>query len=311
MCSEKYITLYTLHITQSNMFRRITIIGLGLIGGSLGLAIKDKRLAKKVVGVSRRRSTILRAKALGIVDHATLDVKEGIKDSDLIILTAPVLKIIDIAKEVLDFAPEAHRSNNKNVIITDVGSTKSKIVETIESMFSKNVDFVGSHPLAGSEKSGVIYADKDLFKGACCILTKSTRTNPQTLNKMKRFWNRLGMKVEIMTPRTHDRVVSRLSHLPHAAAIGLCNVCGKIDSPRTKMGRSLHLAAGGFKDTTRIAAGNPELWKDIFITNRKNIVRDIRVFKKELSRIENALRKGDSSELLRLFKKAKKIRDSI
>ena len=293
------------------MFKRVTIIGLGLIGGSLALAIKEKRMAKEIVGVSRRPSTIRQALALKIVDQATLNVKEGIKGSDLVILATPVIKIIDIAREIsgflkkdlltLTFSTEERRKA-EGVIITDVGSTKKKIVRTIESILPDTVNFVGSHPLAGSEKSGLTYMDKDLFKGAYCILTETKRTNPETLNKIKKFWNRLGLKVEIMSPQRHDRIISRLSHLPHAVSVALSNTCGKKD---------LQLAAGGFKDTTRIASGRPELWKDIFITNRKNIARDIRVLKKELSKIEIALKNNNSAQLLRLLNRAKDIRDSI
>ncbi|MFC1667372.1 prephenate dehydrogenase [Candidatus Omnitrophota bacterium] len=277
------------------MFKRVTIIGLGLIGGSLGLAIKEKRIAKEVVGISRRPSTIRRALSLGVVDSATLDIKNGIKGSELVILSTPVLKIIGIAKLASDFL-------SKGAILTDAGSTKKDIVKSIENILPDNVDFVGSHPLAGSEKSGVIYADKDLFKSAYCILTKTNNTDLKALAKIKRFWCELGMKVEVMTPERHDRVISRLSHLPHAVSVGLSNACGK---------KGLYLAAGGFKDTARIASGSPELWRDIFITNKTNVARDIKSFKKELSKIETALKKSDDRELLKLFKKAKLIRDSI
>ncbi|MDP8229612.1 MAG: prephenate dehydrogenase [Candidatus Gorgyraea atricola] len=277
------------------MFKRVTIIGLGLIGGSLGLAIKEKRLAKEVIGVSRRQTTIRQALSLGAVDRVTLDLEKGIKDSDLIILTAPVLTIIDIAGRIKG-------SIKKGAILTDAGSTKKDIVNKIEKILPASANFVGSHPIAGSEHSGVAYADRDLFKGAYCMMTKTRRTDKKALNKVKRFWNKLDMKVEVMSPEKHDHIVSGLSHLPHAASVALSNSCAKKD---------LHLAAGGFKDTTRVAAGSPELWKDIFLTNRKNIIKDIRVLKRELSKIESALKNSNSSELLKLFKKAKDIRDSI
>ncbi len=277
------------------MFKRITIIGLGLIGGSLGLAIKEKHLAKKVIGVSRRKSTIKKALSLRTVDEVTLDLKKGVKSSDLVILCAPILKIIDIGKKILPFLKEGS-------ILIDAGSTKKSIVKSMEQVLPKGVDFIGSHPLAGSEHSGVIYADKDLFKNAFCILTKTKNTNKKTLAKVARFWNALGSKVKIMSHESHDKIISGLSHLPHAASVSLCNASRK---------ESLHLAAGGFRDTTRIASGSPELWKDIFITNRKNISKDIRVLKKELSKIEQALKKNDSLALLRLFKKAKHLRDSM
>ena len=277
------------------MFKRITIVGLGLIGGSLGFAIKRKRIAKEVVGVSRRRSTLRRALALGTVDSVTLDPEKGVRNSDLVILAAPVLTIINIARRI-------SRHLKKGAVVIDAGSTKNDIVRKIEAILPRRVDFVGSHPVAGSEKQGVVNADKDLFKGAYCILTKSPRTNPKALARIKRFWKALGMKVEIMSPEKHDNVVSRLSHLPHAVSAALSKTCQKCD---------LKLAAGGFKDTTRIASGAPELWKDIFLTNKKNIARDIKLFKKELSKIEAALKKGKHAELLRLLKKAKAIRDSV
>ncbi|MFC1624192.1 prephenate dehydrogenase [Candidatus Omnitrophota bacterium] len=277
------------------MFKRVTIIGLGLIGGSLGLAIKDRRIAREVIGVSRRRSTIRRALSLGIVDSATLDIKKGVQSSDFVILAAPVLKIIDIAKL-------ASGSLKKGAILIDAGSTKRSIVKEIEKALPSTVDFVGAHPLAGSECSGLSYADKDLFKGAYCILTKTKLTDPKVLRKVTRFWNKIGMRVVKMSPEKHDGIVSALSHLPHAVSVALSNACGKKD---------LHLAAGGFKDTTRIASSSPELWKDIFITNKKNIAGDIRLLKKELVKIETALKENDTLELLRLFRKAKAIRDSV
>ena len=277
------------------LFNRITIIGLGLIGGSLGLAIKRSRLAKEVVGVSRRRSTIRRAISLGVVDVATRDLTKGVEDADLIILTAPVLTIMDIARRI-------SRHLKKGAIVIDAGSTKKDIVKNIETILPRNVNFIGSHPIAGSEKSGVSYADKDLFKDAYCILTKTRRVNPETLARIRKFWTALGMKIEVMNPDTHDKIISRLSHLPHAIAVSLCSASSKKD---------LYLAAGGLKDTTRIASGNPELWKDIFVTNRKNVLSDIKVFKRELSKIEKALKETSGAELLRLLKKAKSIRDSI
>ncbi len=278
-----------------SLFKRVTIIGLGLIGGSLGLAIREKHLAGEIVGVSRRRSTIRRARALRVVDRATLDLRKGVRDSDFIIVAAPVLKIIDILTSI-------SRYLKKGAIITDVGSTKNVIVRDIEQVLSDGVDFIGGHPLAGSELSGVTYSDKDLFKGAYCILTKTPRTNAGALTKVGKFWTKLGMKTEIMSPERHDRVISRLSHLPHAAAVAVSNTCGK---------RELDLAAGGFKDVTRIASGSPWLWRDIFVTNRDNIARDIKVFKKELLKIEKALKGNNSRELLKLLKRAKAVRDAI
>ena len=276
-------------------FKRITIIGLGLIGGSLALAIKEKKLAEEIVGVSRRRSTIDRAIKNKIVDSATLDLKDGVKDSDLVVIAAPVLKIVDIAKHITPFL-------KKGAILTDAGSTKRCIVANIEKIGFKGEDFLGSHPVAGSEKSGIKSADKDLFEGACCILTKTKNTNPRAIAMLKKFWGKLGMRVAVMSPRMHDKLLSEISHMPHAVSVSLVNSVGK---------NSLRLAAGGFKDITRIASGEPELWRDIFLTNRDNLRKDIELLKKELSKIQAALKNNDSSRLLKLLGNAKVIRDSL
>jgi len=275
------------------MFKRITIIGLGLIGGSLALAIKEKDIAKKVVGISKRKSTIDFAVKKKIVDFATVNLKDGVKDSDLVIITTPVFKIADIARALAPFLKDS-------AILTDAGSTKKYIVKNIESLKGKSLNFVGSHPIAGSEKSGVKCADKGLFKGGYCVLTKTKNTNLKSLGKVKKFWERLGMKTAVMSPKEHDRLLSKISHLPHAVAASLVNAAG--------IG-SLYLAAGGFRDTTRIASGEPELWKDIFLTNKENLVKDIKIFRKELLKIEAALKSDNSRDLMRLLSRAKSIRD--
>ena len=277
------------------MFKRITIIGLGLIGGSLGLAIKKQRLAKEVIGVSRRRSTVVRALSMGVADRVTLDAAKAVQGADLVILCTPVLKIIDIARDISG-------SLEKGAIVTDAGSTKKEIVKHIESVLSDKVRFVGSHPLAGSEKSGVIYSDGNLFDNSYCLVTRSTGTEKNALEKVKKFWRKIGMKVEVVSPDKHDIVISKLSHLPHASSVALSNACSKAE---------LRFAAGGFKDATRISSGSPELWKDIFLTNRKNIIRDISELERELSKIKSALKKNSGRGLMKLLEKAKAVRDSV
>jgi prephenate dehydrogenase len=277
------------------MFKKVTIIGLGLIGGSLALAIKEKKLAKEVVGVSRRKSTISWAIKKKIVDSATLDLKRGVKDSDLIIIAAPVLKITEIMKLAAPFL-------KKGAILTDAGSTKRYIVKEAEKIIRGGVYFVGSHHIAGSEKSGVKSADKDLFKKAYCIITKTKNADPKAISRLKKFWSGLEMRVITMTPQAHDKLLSGISHLPHAAGVSLINSVDK---------DSLKLAAGGFRDVTRIASGEPGLWKDIFFTNKDNLIKDIEVLKKELSKIQAALKNNDQARLLKLLGKAKVVRDSL
>ena len=277
------------------LFNRVVIIGLGLIGGSLGLAIKDRRLAKEVAGISRRKGTIRKALAMKVVDSATLDLKKGVRGADFVIIAAPVFKIVGIAEIIAPLL-------KKGAILTDAGSTKRYITDNVESFIPRGVYFVGSHPMAGSEKSGVAHADKGLFKGGFCVLTKTKGTHPAALNKIKRFWSGLGMKTVIMSPERHDKAVSRISHLPHGVAASLVNSLGKPD---------LYLAAGGLKDTTRIASGEPELWKDIFLTNRENLINDIRVFKRNLSGVELALKNNDEAGLLKILSRAKLTRDTL
>lgn len=277
------------------MFKRITIIGLGLIGGSLALAIKEKKLAKEIIGVSRRENTIRYAIRKRMVDCATLGLKKGVKDSDLVIIATPVLKIPELAKKIQPFL-------KKGAILIDAGSTKEYIVREIEKISRKDIYFVGSHPIAGSEKAGIAHADKNLFKGCWCILTRTASTDRKALEKVKRFWKALDMEIVVMGPIQHDTLVSKISHLPHAVAVALVNTLGKKDSI---------FAAGGFNDTTRIASGEPELWKDIFATNRENIIKDIGLLKRELSKIEIALKNRNSSALLQLLNGAKKIRDKL
>jgi prephenate dehydrogenase len=277
------------------LFNRITIIGLGLIGGSIALAIKEKKLAKKVIGVSRRKITIDQAVKNKIIDSAALDIKDGVMDSDFVIIATPVFKIVDIAGQIAPFL-------KKGTIISDAGSTKRYITANIEKQIPKDVYFVGSHPIAGSEKSGIKSADKNLFKDAYCIVTKTKHTDLSALNKIKKFWYSLGMKVIVMSPSRHDMLLSKISHLPHAVSVSLVNSAGS---------QGIDLAAGGFKDTTRIASGAPELWKDIFLTNKENLIKDIGVLKKELFKIEAVLKSNDSRGLLNLLNRAKSLRDSL
>ncbi len=277
------------------MFKRITIIGLGLIGGSLGLSIKRHRFAREVVGVSRRRKTLTRALKIGAVDRVTLNSTEGIKDADLIILATPILKIIDIFKRIKENLKEG-------CIVIDVGSTKNFVSRKIEKEIPECVSYVGCHPMAGSEKKGIDFARSDLFKGNYCILTRTRDTQREALLKIRKFWEGLGMKVVIISPEKHDRIISSLSHLPHAVSVALINSLNNLE---------LKLSSGGLRDTTRIAASDPELWRDIFLTNRKNILREIGNFEKSLKILKNLLKKSDKAGLFKFFHRAKVIRETI
>ncbi len=278
-------------------FKNITIIGVGLIGGSIGLAIKKRHPAKQVTGVFRRASTLRRALKCKAIDKGVMSVKDGVKGADLIILAAPVGIIPKLAPEVIKYA-------KKGAVITDVGSTKKWIVGQLEKLLRKDkpVFFVGSHPMAGSEHTGVEFARADLLKGSPCIVTRTSRTDKKSLNAVINFWESLGAKVEVMNPAGHDRSVSLISHLPHLVAFGLAGAVPEKD---------LIYAAEGFKDTTRVASSDPVLWADIFLTNKKEVIIAARVFEKYYKKIIKALSGSRYSEIVGLLKKAGSKRNKL
>lgn len=278
-------------------FKKITIIGVGLIGGSIGLAIKKKRLAKEVIGVFRREKTRKRALKHKAIDKATMFIAGEASKADLIIVASPVRSIPKIIKEVAKYA-------KKGAIITDVGSTKSWIVNEVEKILSdlRHISFIGSHPMAGSEHAGVEFARADLLESAPCIVTKTARTNKAALKKIVTFWSALGAKVKVMSPPAHDKSVSLISHLPHIVAFGLAGAVPV---------KELAYAAEGFKDTTRVASSDPRLWADIFLTNKKEILKAGQAFEKYYKQILKTISKGDYSKIVNVLKKAKAKRDRL
>ena len=276
-------------------FDKITIVGVGLIGGSIGLAIKNKKLAHQVVGVGHRQNSINRAIKLKTIDRGTLNLREGVKDADIVILATPVLTIPKLAKKIKNFL-------KTGCVVTDVGSVKSYVVKELGKVLPRGVHFVGGHPMAGSEKRGVEKARNDLFKDSICILTKTEKTNVKSLKIIKALWLALGAKVVILPPGLHDRIVSEISHLPHMVAFSILNSIDK---------RSLAFASSGFYDATRIASSDTRIWKDIAISNKAEIAKSISKFKESISLLEKAVRKQDSKKLLRIFRDAKKKREML
>ncbi|MEI8176596.1 MAG: prephenate dehydrogenase/arogenate dehydrogenase family protein [Candidatus Omnitrophota bacterium] len=275
--------------------KRITIIGVGLIGGSIALAAKKRGLAKEIIGVFRHRSTLRHALARKAVDQGVMSVAEGVREADLIILATPVGSIPGIAREALRYA-------KKGAIITDAGSTKRWVVGEIEKMVTvkSGIFFVGSHPMAGSEHTGVEYAKSDLFEGSPCIVVKSSRTDRGALRTVKEFWRALGGRVEVMTPSGHDESIALISHLPHLVAFSLAG---------TVPVKDLRYAAEGFKDTTRVASSDPELWAGIFLSNREKVLRAAHLFEKEYRQIMRALSRKNAGQLVKLLAAAKTRRE--
>ena len=278
-------------------FNRITIIGVGLIGGSIGLAVKKRRLAKEVVGVFRRNSTMRKALSKRAIDRATMNIEEGVRGADIIIIASPVYSIPDLVYEAMKYA-------KSGAIITDVGSTKTWVTKEVAKLkkMRVSISFVGSHPMAGSEHAGVEYARPDLLEGSPCIVTRSIDTDGKALSKISGFWKSLGARVSVMTPGEHDKAIALVSHLPHVVAFSLA-ASVPLDM--------LKYAAEGFKDTTRVASSDPRLWADIFLSNREEVLRSARAFEASYRNLVKALSAGSYSQVTKLLGKAKIRRDKI
>ena len=273
------------------LFNKVAIIGTGLIGGSIALAIKKKRLANEVIGVSRHKKSLLLAKRKGAIDRGS-QALNIIKDADLLILATPVNTIIRLAPRISKFI-------GKDCLVSDVGSTKEEVVFRLEKLFT---NYIGSHPLAGSEKRGILNAHPDLFMDSLCIFTPTRNTNNKALNKLNLLWNRMGAKTVRLSPQAHDKILSFVSHLPHIAAFCLMAVIP---------GAYLKFASTGLKDTTRIAASEAELWTDILLSNRENIIKSLELLQANMSRLKSALQKEDKQLLVKILKKAKEKRNKL
>ena len=266
------------------LFNKVAIVGVGLIGGSIALAIKKKKIAHEVIGVSRHRKSLLLARKRGAIDRGAQQI-DIIKDADLVILAAPV-------SVILNLAPRISKIIRPDCIVTDVGSTKAEIVAKLEKIFPY---FVGSHPLAGSEKRGVLNACPELFKDSLCILTPTKKTVAEVKEKIVEFWNELGARVIFLSAANHDKALSFISHLPHVAAFSLMS---------SVPDQYLKFAANSLKETTRIASSDIQLWADIFLSNRKNITGSIESLERNLKKIKSAIGANDRRLLLKVLKGA-------
>lgn len=277
------------------LFDRVTIVGLGLIGGSLGMAIRRVRLAREVVGVSRTPSTSLLAKEGGAIDLIATTPARAVRDADLVILATPVETIIPCAKQVA-------RSMRPGSILTDVGSCKQDIVHTLERQLPHHVSFVGAHPLAGSERRGIQAANPRLFEGSLCIVTKTARTNPRAAQVIKRLWAPLVRRVLVMTPERHDRLLAAVSHLPHLIAFCLT---------RAAPDDSLAIAPRSFLEVTRIAKSDPDLWDDIFLSNRAALLQAMARFDQQWRTVRGLIVRSQRASLRRQLARANSIRDAL
>jgi prephenate dehydrogenase len=285
--------------TAPVLFHKITIAGVGLLGGSLGLAIKRRGLARTVDGLVRRTASIGECEQLGVVDHATRDAPRAAAGADLILLCSSVSRMRELT--------EAMRPGFKpGVIVTDVGSVKASVSGELEPIVTAGGGhFVGSHPMAGAEKSGPGAASADLFEQAMCVVTPTARSSTVAVGKVEAFWKAVGGTVMRMSPEAHDDLVSRSSHLPHVVAAGLANYVLSPAHPKEQA----QLCATGFRDTTRIASGLPEMWREIALANRVNLARVLGVFIADLEDFKHALDEGDAKGIQEFLETAKRRRD--
>ena len=281
-------------------FRKITIVGVGLLGGSIGLAVRQRKLAREVAGFVRRAASLKDCEKAGAVDYATTDLLAAVSNADLIILCTPLAQMRSLAQQ---FLPALKRG----AIVTDVGSVKADVVRELESPSPKaGAHFVGSHPMAGGEKMGVLAAKMDLYANAVCVITPTKKSSAGAVRKLEQFWKSLGARTLRLDAAQHDLLVSRSSHLPHVVAATLANLVLNPANPQTQVG----LCATGFRDTTRIASGSPEMWRDIALANRKNLSRSLDAFVDELKKFQTALKAGDAKAVEKFFATAKQRRDN-
>lgn len=282
------------------MLRRLAVVGVGLLGGSVAKAARQHGLAREIVGVGRDETRLRPALADGTLDEATVDVARGVADADLVVLAAPVQTIVDLL-------PRVWRSAADDAVLTDVGSTKRAIVGAARQLAAgRPLAFVGSHPMAGSERSGYAVARADLFHGATVIVTPVDASPPAAVKTVVALWEATGAgRVLTFDAETHDRAVAAISHLPHLVAFALMDAVARFDTA------ALDVAARGFRDTTRIAASDPAVWEEIFLANRDALRGSLRSFEHALAELAGLIEAGDATALRAALVRIKAQREAL
>lgn len=280
---------------------RIVIGGVGLIGGSLGLRLKSLSPSPHVVAFGRSESTLTRAKARGAIDEYFLDPAAAVRGADLVLLASPVLTIPDLMERIGPHLPS-------RAVVTDAGSSKAWITAEASKRLPAGIRFVGSHPMAGSEKSGIDHATAVLFEQAVVVMTPSPSSDEESMLLVRELWEKTGALVLTLSPEIHDRVVASISHLPHITAAALVNA---VANRAERDPRTLQLAAGGFRDTTRIASSQAEMWRDICLSNRDAILSAIEEMRVELFAFKEALERGDATTITNFFTRARTEREKV
>lgn len=279
--------------------KKLVIFGVGLIGGSVALALKRAKAAPHIVGVGRSGRGLQAALDLGVIDAVETDPAKALANADMVMIAAPVAQTPGILKAI---APHLH----SKTIVTDVGSTKSDVIQHALAILGKNAtQFVPGHPIAGAEKSGVIAARANLFDGKNVVLTPTENTNPQALEAVRKLWETAGAHVSKMSANSHDGIFAAVSHLPHLLAFALVDEIAS----RPNAAQLFDFAAGGFRDFTRIAGSSPEMWRDISLANRESLLSEISAYQDELVKLKNLLENHDAAGLQALFERASHARN--
>lgn len=280
-------------------WKKISLIGVGLLGGSLGKALRKRRAAGSVSGYVRRAASLSECRMFGAADFATMDLRLAVADADLVVLCTPVGRMGDLMRKM-------RTALKPGAVITDVGSVKGCLVSELESLAAKaGAHYVGSHPMAGAEKTGVSAARSDLFKGAICVITPTVRSNPRAVREVAKLWKSVGCNLITLDPDRHDELVSRSSHLPHVVAAELADYVLDPSQPRAQAS----LCANGFRDTTRIASSSPEMWRDIVLGNRKHLSHALNDLVRNLQQFRKALKAEDKAKITAFFERARRRRD--
>ena len=284
------------------LFQKIALIGFGLIGGSIARAARAQGLAGEIVTTARSARTRARVAELGIVDRVVESNAEAVKDADLVILCIPVGACGPVAQEIADYL-------KPGAIVSDVGSVKGAVVREMAPYLPEGVHFVPAHPVAGTEHSGPDSGFAELFINRWCILTPPEGTDPKAVERLRAFWAALGARVEIMTPDHHDLVLAITSHLPHLIAYTIVGTADELEG--VTQSEVLKFSAGGFRDFTRIAASDPTMWRDVFLTNKDAVLEMLGTFTEDLSKLTRAIRRGDGEALFEHFTRTRAIRRGI
>ncbi len=286
------------------LFNKVCILGIGLIGSSIARNIKEKNISPTLSVYDTNPTHIELAKTLNLADIYTSNIEEALKDAELIIFSTPVCSFGALAKECLKYA-------TPGAIITDTGSVKEYALNEIEKYLNKNTGFivVGSHPVAGTEKSGPTSGFSLLFKDRWCILTPDENSTPNAIEKISSFWQLCDMKTDTMTPSHHDKVMAAVSHLPQLIAYSIVGTVDDLEDYEHK--EIIKYSAGGFRDFTRIAGSDPTMWRDIFLTNKKPVLELIQRFIEDLIALERNIRWDEGDKLHTLFTRTQKIRKDV